>query len=218
MSGAVAKKSVWMSIVAAVLLGLMWVVFESGLLDDARGSQPTGAAADQLEQLQVAPSGTMDGYSRERFKHWTSQPEAGKNCNTREAVLARDGQNVKTNNSCESVSGTWVSEYTGQQLTDASDIDIDHMVPLANAWRSGAKSWDDARREQFANDMDLPQLVAVDASSNRSKGDQDPSQWKPEQAAWCDYATKWIEVKRGYDLTVTQEEKSALREMLATCS
>nr|WP_179725165.1 HNH endonuclease family protein [Saccharopolyspora hordei] len=196
----------------------MWVVFESGLLDSGSSSQATGTAAEQLEELRVAPSGSMDGYSRERFPHWKAQPQAGKNCNTREAVLARDGVDVRTNNACEAVSGTWTSAYTGETMTDPSDIDIDHMVPLANAWRSGASAWDDARREQFANDVRLPQLVAVDASSNRSKGDQDPSQWKPERAAWCDYATKWVTVKHAYELTVTQAEKQALREMLATCS
>lgn len=219
MSGAVAKKSAWTSVVAAVLLVLMWVLFESDLFDARGSSQPTGAAADQLEQLKVAPAGSMDGYSRERFKHWTSKPEAGTNCNTREAVLVRDGEEVETNNACESVSGSWTSVYTGEKLAKPSDIDIDHMVPLANAWRSGANEWDDARREQFANDMDLPQLVAVDSSSNRSKGDQDPSTWKPTaEKAWCDYATKWVTVKNGYGLTVTEEEKQALKEMLATCS
>ncbi|MEV0088126.1 HNH endonuclease family protein [Saccharopolyspora sp. NPDC050642] len=211
-----AKKSVWTSIVAVALLGLMWVVFESGIFD-AKVSATTGPAGEQLAELRVAPAGSMDGYSRERFKHWTTKPEAGKNCNTREAVLARDGQNVRTNNACEATAGTWTSAYNGQQLTDPSAIDIDHMVPLANAWRSGANKWDDQRREQFANDMQLPQLVAVDASSNRSKGDQDPSQWKPERANWCSYATSWITVKRAYDLTVTEQEQKALQEMLATC-
>ncbi|PKW17480.1 HNH endonuclease family protein [Saccharopolyspora spinosa] len=214
-----AKKSVWASVVAAALLGLMWVVFESGFLDPQGGAtgSATGPAAEQLAELRVAPAGSMDGYSRERFKHWITKPEAGKNCNTREAVLARDGQNVRSNNACEPTSGTWTSAYNGQQLTDPSAIDIDHMVPLANAWRSGANKWDDQRREQFANDMQLPQLVAVDASSNRSKGDQDPSQWKPERANWCSYATSWITVKHSYDLTITEPEQKALQEMLATC-
>jgi hypothetical protein len=216
MSGAAAKKSVRTSIVAAALLGLSWVVSGCGLLD-AQESAPSGPASAQLAELRVAPAGSMDGYSRERFEHWTAQPKAGKNCNTREAVLARDGENVRSNNACEAVSGTWTSAYNGQRLTDPADIDIDHVVPLANAWRSGANKWDDQRREQFANDMELPQLVAVDASSNRSKGDQDPSQWKPERANWCNYATSWVTVKRAYDLTVTEPEKQALQEMLATC-
>ena len=93
------------------------------------------------------------------------------------------------------------------------------MVPLANAWRSGAKNWTDNQREQFANDLTRPQLLAVDASDNRAKGDQDPAQWKPpNQAFWCAYATNWITVKAHWQLTVTTAEKAALRGMLGTCS
>ncbi|WP_406691120.1 HNH endonuclease family protein [Saccharopolyspora sp. ID03-671] len=211
------KTPVWMTVVAAIALGAMWLVFESGLLD-SKVSASSGPAGDQLAQLKVAPAGSMTGYSREKFKHWIPQPDAGKNCNTREAVLARDGQGVKSNNACEVTSGSWTSLYTGEKVSDAKGVDIDHMVPLANAWRSGANKWDDAKRQQFANDMSLPQLVAVDSSSNRSKGDQDPSTWKPTaQGQWCVYATDWIQVKNSYALTVTDAEKKALSEMLATC-
>ncbi|GAA2351476.1 HNH endonuclease family protein [Saccharopolyspora halophila] len=211
------SKKTWSSVVAAALLGLMWVVFESGLFDQDVSSA-SGPAADQVDQLKVAPAASMDGYSRDRFDHWNAQPEAGKNCNTREAVLARDGENVRTDNRCQPTSGSWTSSYTGEKITDDSEVDIDHMVPLANAWRSGANEWTDAEREKFANDMNSPQLVAVDSSSNRSKGDQDPSTWKPSaEGQWCDYAGDWVEVKNTYDLTVTQAEKRALHEMLATC-
>ncbi|WP_235875113.1 HNH endonuclease family protein [Saccharopolyspora aridisoli] len=211
------EKPVWMSVAAAVLLGAMWLVFESGLLDP-KVSAATGPASDQLAELTVAPAGSMTGYSRERFKHWIPQPDAGKNCNTREAVLARDGESVKANAACEVTSGSWTSLYTGEKVAQARGVDIDHMVPLANAWRSGANEWDDAKRQQFANDMSLPQLVAVDSSSNRSKGDQDPSTWKPTaRGQWCVYATDWITVKKSYGLTVTDAEKKALTEMLATC-
>jgi hypothetical protein len=103
-------------------------------------------------------------------------------------------------------------------LDSPTKVDIDHMVPLANAWRSGAAAWTTDRREQFANDLKDPQLVAVSASSNRSKGDQDPSTWKPkEPGAWCEYATKWIAVKAVWKLTVTTAEKSALNDMLEKC-
>ncbi|GAA4843181.1 HNH endonuclease family protein [Saccharopolyspora rosea] len=211
----------WTTVVAAVLLGLGWLVFESGLLDRWTQQSPaasSGPAAEQLAELRVAPQGSMDGYSRARFHHWIAQPKAGRNCNTREAVLARDGQGVHVDNRCQATSGSWTSVYTGQRIDNPSDIDIDHMVPLANAWRSGASAWTDERRERFANDMDVPQLVAVDSSSNRSKGDQDPSQWKPAaRDQWCEYATDWVTVKHAYGLTVTAPEKSALQEMLGTC-
>jgi hypothetical protein len=91
-------------------------------------------------------------------------------------------------------------------------------VPLANAWRTGAAGWEDERRADFANDLDTPQLIAVSASSNRAKGDQDPSQWRPpERAYWCRYAHDWVAVKHHWQLWVTQDEKDALAEMLDTC-
>ncbi|MBK0869343.1 MAG: HNH endonuclease [Saccharopolyspora sp.] len=213
------RTPLWISVLSALIIAAGWVVFESGLLDrlapDAASSDAPAAA--QLAQLEVAPEGSMDGYSRDRFEHWKPAPQAGKNCNTREAVLRRDGEDVAVNNACESTSGSWVSSYTGGTVRSGSDVDIDHMVPLADAWRSGADEWTDQRREQFANDMNLPQLVAADAKSNRAKGDKDPSEWKPAKATWCEYSTDWVTVKHSYGLTVTEQEKSALQEMLATC-
>lgn len=211
----------WMSVLAAVLLGAGWLVFDSGLLDDwlAESGSPGASstpAAEQLDALAVAPAGSMDGYSREAFEHWSPQPSAGENCNTREATLKRDGDGVQVDRSCEPTSGSWTSAYTGETTTDDSELDIDHVVPLANAWRSGANEWSDQHREQFANDLRAPQLRAVDAGSNRSKGDQDPSTWQPE-ANRCEYATDWIAVKHTYELTVTTAEKSALQHMLAEC-
>jgi hypothetical protein len=92
------------------------------------------------------------------------------------------------------------------------------MVPLANAWRSGAASWTTDQRSDFANDLDDPQLIAVSATSNRSKGDQDPSKWKPPAASsWCQYAQDWIAVKTKWKLTVNTAEKSALTDMLEKC-
>ncbi|GAB3299707.1 HNH endonuclease family protein [Parasphingorhabdus pacifica] len=218
------KAPVWTSVLAAVLLGGGWLLFESGWLDSwlsgsDSGSPPasSGAAGDHLGELSVAPAGSMDGYSRDAFDHWVSQPSAGKNCNTREAVLKRDGDGVAVDGACEATSGSWVSDYTGETLTDDSKLDIDHMVPLANAWRSGANEWSDERREQFANDMQRPQLLAVDAGSNRSKGDQGPAEWQPE-IELCAYATDWITVKHEYELSITSAEKTALENMLAGCA
>ena len=83
---------------------------------------------------------------------------------------------------------------------------------------TGADTWDDDKRGDFANDLERPQLLAVTASSNRSKGDQDPSQWKPpSHAYWCTYAERWISVKAYWKLTVSQAEKTALGDMLGTC-
>jgi hypothetical protein len=171
----------------------------------------SGNAKSQLDKLVVAKAGSMKDYSRAKFPHWRS---TGSNCDTRDSVLKRDGTKVKLSG-CNVVAGTWKSVYDGKTLNSPTLVDIDHLVPLANAWRSGAASWTTDKRGDFANDLDDPQLVAVSASSNRSKGDQDPSTWKPtDSSAWCEYATDWIAVKTRWKLTVTTAEKSALATML----
>jgi hypothetical protein len=172
-------------------------------------------ARQQLDGLAVAPPLSMAGYSRDRFPHWIDQ---GNGCDTREVVLKRDGRDVRTNQSCHVTSGQWVSPYDGKAVTNANSLDIDHLVPLADAWRTGAKNWTDDKRSQFANDLTDPQLIAVSATTNRAKGDQDPSQWKPpNHGYWCTYAENWVAVKRHWQLTVTEAEKTALKDMLGTC-
>jgi hypothetical protein len=173
------------------------------------------AAGTALGKLTVAANRPMKGYSRDRFPHWAAQ---GDSCDTRETVLLRDGEDVKQDEKCRAISGTWHSVYDDKIFTSASGLDIDHMVPLAAAWRSGADTWTDARRKKFANDLDAPQLVAVSAASNRSKGDQTPDLWKPPlRSYWCTYSRAWVDVKARYGLTVTEDEHDALIEMLSTC-
>ncbi|MEU8758687.1 DUF1524 domain-containing protein [Streptomyces sp. NPDC048659] len=179
------------------------------------GVPSAAAARTRLAALKVAPEGPMTGYSRDRFPHWAEQ---GANCNTRETVLARDGADVRRDAQCKAVSGTWTSVYDGKTFTKASGLDIDHTVPLANAWRSGAAKWTQEKRKAFANDLTHPQLLAVSAVSNRSKGDQGPDEWQPPaRSYWCAYARSWTEVKSVYGLTVTPQEKATLGRMLDTC-
>lgn len=91
-------------------------------------------------------------------------------------------------------------------------------MPLANAWRSGAKRWSDEKRRDFANDLKNSQLIAISAASNRSKSDQGPETWKPpRRRAWCLYARWWVEVKATWRLTVVRAERTELRRMVATC-
>ncbi|NSC25404.1 HNH endonuclease [Streptomyces albus subsp. chlorinus] len=177
---------------------------------------PSAAKARRaLSELKVAPHGPMTGYSRAKFPHWSAQ---GDDCDTREKVLARSGTDVERDAECRAVSGNWTSLYDGKKITDASELDIDHMVPLANAWRSGAARWTQHRREDFANDLGHPQLLAVTASANRAKGDQGPEEWQPPaKDSWCTYARAWTSVKAAYRLTVTSAEKSALGTMLESC-
>jgi hypothetical protein len=172
-------------------------------------------ARSELAALRVAPDGSMTGYSRDKFPHWITISGA---CNTRETVLKRDGTNVVTDSSCAAVSGRWFSPYDGATWTLASDVDIDHIVPLADAWRTGASSWTTAKRQQFANDLTDPQLIAVTDNVNQAKGDQTPATWKPPLTSyWCTYAKMWVHTKSRFALTVNSAEKSALTDMLNRC-
>jgi hypothetical protein len=167
----------------------------------------------QLAELTIAGERPMTGYSREEFPHWLSVD----GCTTRQRVLLRDGTDVVTDDGCQPQSGEWFSPFDNETVTSASDIDIDHIVPLASAWRSGADSWDEETRRAFANDLDRPQLIAVTAGSNRSKGDQSPADWQPVEEYWCVYGLAWTATKHAYELTVTDEEHAVLTEMLDTC-
>lgn len=203
---------------AAAALPLTGVLL-AGLATPA-SAMPPGIPAPQqarseLAQLAVAPDGPMDGYDRSKFPHWDEGPGG---CNTRESVLKRDGQNVRTGSDCYPTSGTWVSPYDGQRWTKASQLDIDHVVPLADAWRTGAAKWTQQQREAFANDLNSPQLVAVTHTVNEAKGDQSPDRWMPPKKDFaCTYASMWIASKSKYKLTVTAPEKQALGNALGTC-
>lgn len=171
-------------------------------------------AQRQLDELTIALRGTLQGYEREMFPHWS---ERG-GCSTRELVLKRSGTDVRVDSDCYPVSGSWVSPYDGKTWTDPSDLDIDHVVALAAAWRSGADEWSETRREAFANDLTRPQLKAVTDNLNQSKSDAPPEEWKPPlESRWCPYSKAWITVKHHWDLTVTAEEKVALSAMLEHC-
>ncbi|PGH19213.1 hypothetical protein AJ80_04184 [Polytolypa hystricis UAMH7299] len=173
------------------------------------------SARTQLAGLTVAPQGPQTGYSRDLFPHWIT---ISGNCNTRETVLNRDGTNLDIGTDCYPNSGTWYSPYDGATWTAASDVDIDHVVPLSNAWKSGAASWSTSQRQTFANDLNNPQLIAVTDNVNQAKGDSGPEAWKPPlQSYYCTYARMWIKVKSVYSLTVTSAEKGALTDMLNAC-
>ena len=172
-------------------------------------------AVTRLAALTVAAESHSSTYNRDLFPHWIT---ISGSCNTREQVLKRDGTNVVVNSSCAATSGRWYSPYDGATWTAASDVDIDHMVPLAEAWASGAWAWTTAKRQAYANDLGGPELWAVTDDVNQAKGDKDPAEWKPSVVSFrCTYARAWIQVKYYYALTVDSAEKSALQAMLATC-
>ncbi|MGW0312149.1 HNH endonuclease family protein [Streptomyces flavidovirens] len=185
----------------------------------AQASPPTPVSAatarTYLGQLTERAEGSSTGYSRDKFPHWITQSGA---CNTREVVLKRDGTNVQQDSSCAAVSGSWYSEYDGATWTAASDLDIDHVVALAEAWRSGASGWTTAQRQSFANDLSRPQLIAVTDNVNQAKSDLDPAEWLPPRTAYrCMYARMWVHVKHDWNLTVDSAEKSALQGVLNNC-
>jgi hypothetical protein len=197
-------------LVVALLLGLVTVASAT-----PPGIPSAATARTQLGSLTVAADGSTSGYSRDLFPHWHTVTGT---CNTREQVLKRDGTNVVTDSSCAATSGRWYSPYDGATWTAASDVDIDHIIPLANAWRTGARNWTTAKREQFANDLSGPQLIAVTDNVNQSKSDQTPATWKPPLTSyWCTYSRMWIGSKYKWGLTVNSAEKSALTTMLDRC-
>jgi len=187
-----------------------------GLVRRSPPNIPSAASAKtMLAALTVKAQGSQDGYSRDLFPHWIT---ISGTCNTRETVLKRDGTNVVTNSACASTSGSWKSPYDGATWTAASDVDIDHMVPLSNAWKSGAAAWTTAQRQAYANDLTNPQLLAVTDNVNQAKSDSGPEDWKPPLSSYyCTYASAWVKVKSVYKLTITSAEKTALTSMLATC-
>lgn len=171
-------------------------------------------ARSYLSQLTVATE-NRTGYSRDKFPTWIT---ISGTCNTREWILKRDGTNVVSDSACTATSGSWYSPYDGATWTSSSDVDIDHLVPLAEAWDSGASKWTTAQRQSFANDVTRPQLLAVTDNVNQAKGDQDPSTWVPSRSAYvCTYVRAWVQVKYYYDLSVDSAEKSALQKYLASC-
>ncbi|WP_405799706.1 HNH endonuclease family protein [Streptomyces sp. NBC_01506] len=185
----------------------------------AQAAPPTPISASTartyLGQLTVAAEGSTSGYSRDLFPHWITQSGS---CDTRETVLKRDGTNVVQNSSCQATSGSWYSPYDGATWTAASDVDIDHMIPLAEAWTSGASSWSTAQRQTFANDLSQPQLIAVTDNVNQSKSDRDPAEWMPPSASYhCMYARMWVDVKHHYNLRVDSAEKIKLQSVLNGC-
>jgi len=151
----------------------------------------------------------------------------GNGCNQRDDVLLRDAVEVRTRpqGRCDHdvLAGTWLDPYTGRRLvfTDlkqprqAQAIQIDHVVPLSEAWRSGASGWSPVRRRAFAND--LGNLLAVDGPTNMSKSDDDPAGWRPRKGFQCAYAVRWIETKTRWSLAADDSERRALGEMLGYC-
>jgi hypothetical protein len=187
---------------------------------------PPDQARQELTRLVVTKNQGSASYQRSAFgPGWGGYgyyPKLPGGCEARDEVLRRDLSDVKAGdrNTCIIFSGVLHDPYTGKTLPYSrykpSDIQIDHVVALGAAWRSGASGWTAERRTEFANDVS--NMLAVDGAANTDKSSKTPDQWRPPRDYWCAYAERWVGVKSLYGLTVTAQEKTALGEMLGTCS
>ena len=160
-------------------------------------------------------------YDRDDWKHWVNAD--GDFQDARSEVLiaeSRTAVTVRTDRKCQVATGQWLTPYSNFLVTNPSRLDVDHMVPLRNAYDSGAWNWSTQEKERYANYLSDPQHpIAVTASANRAKGARGPENWKPDDRAyWCQYATDWTTIKDGWNLTVTNREHDALVQMLNTCA
>ena len=161
------------------------------------------------------------GYDRALFDHWRDID--GDGCDSRDQVLKRDSISLPQVDpvNCNVIAGDWVSPYDGGKWSNPSDIDIDHVVALKEAWDSGAWAWSAAQRKAFANDTsDSRTLLAVTDSVNQSKSDKDPSNWLPPlQSYTCTYLGNWIAVKVRWGLSMDSSEYGRIKNLLqSTCS
>ncbi|MEW2289411.1 HNH endonuclease family protein [Streptomyces sp. NPDC047841] len=160
----------------------------------------------------------MSGYRCDAFEHGADADKDG--CNTRAEVLKAEVVVAPEQGaSCRLSGGVWFSPYDDRFVQGPGGLDIDHLVPLAEAWDSGASDWSAQEREAYANDLgDDRALIAVSAASNRSKADQDPSTWLPPAAGYrCQYVTDWVATKMRWALSVDTDEKTAIAEVLDQC-
>ena len=171
-----------------------------------------------IGELPVATE-VRTGYNRDLFTHWIDAD--GDGCNTRYEVLIIEAVTEPTVGSgCSLAGGRWYSYYDNEYWTLPADLDIDHFVPLAEAWDSGARLWTSAQRKSYANDLgDSRTLAAVTDNQNQTKGDQDPATWMPPYAAaTCRYLGEWVAAKLRWRLTVDTAEKTALVSAADGCS
>ncbi len=173
--------------------------------------------------LSVAIASTPEDipeYDRGDWRHWTDEDGDCQNAR-QEVLIAQSIASVSfvTDEQCRVATGSWVGPYTGEAIDDPANLDVDHVVPLANAHRSGAWRWDPDRKRDYANSLAYDNhLLATTSSANRSKGAKGPEEWRPPlEQYWCTYAIDWATIKHQWGLTVTESEYAALSEMLGTC-
>jgi hypothetical protein len=187
-----------------------------GLANPAQAATISQPLRTMVASLPVATE-IRTGYNRDLFPHWVDADSDG--CNTRYEVLIAEAVTAPSVGSgCSLTGGRWYSYYDAAYWTAPADLDIDHLVPLAEAWDSGARSWTTSRRQSYANDLgDARSLIGVTDNVNQSKGDQDPNTWVPTREL-CRYIGEWTVVKTRWRLTVDSAEKSRLTSYASSCS
>ena len=202
-------------------LALLAILIAAPLLVGVSASPAHAASysaplATAISDLTTA-SEVRTGYDRALFPHWVDAD--GDGCSTRNEVLLAEADAAPTvSGTCTLSGGRWYSYYDRVSWTNASDVDIDHMVPLAEAWDSGARTWTTATRQVYANDLgDYRTLVGVTDNVNQAKGDQDVAEWLPTYDK-CRYLREYVAVKHRWRLTVDSAEKSAMQSLASTCT
>ncbi len=176
-------------------------------------------ASLEIAKKQIAEEENEISYNRREWHHWV---KAKGDCqNTRQKVLIRDSLEpvtFKNNDSCHVLTGKWRCPYTGEMFAEAKPLDIDHVVPLAEAHRSGGYKWSFEQKENYANDMSYSyHLLSVKNSVNRAKGDKDPAHWLPQKDI-CNYIYTWVQIKNKYKLNYDGKEFSTIEDKWKTCS
>ncbi|MFI8194837.1 HNH endonuclease family protein [Streptomyces sp. NPDC085946] len=202
--------------VTAALAALVTPAHAAGPLGEVGGTLAL-PLHDAVQALPAAEE-SRAGYQRNSFRHWVDADRDG--CSTRNEVLLEEAFLAPEQTApCRLSAGEWYSPYDNLYIGNPGGLDIDHLVPLAEAWDSGASAWTAAEREAYANDLgDTRSLIAVSARSNRSKADQDPAQWLPTYAPYhCQYLTDWVATKLRWQLAVDTAERTTLTQATADC-
>ncbi|MBB4932131.1 hypothetical protein F4561_002951 [Lipingzhangella halophila] len=179
-----------------------------------------GEARTRLAAIDITDPGSQHGdYDRDAFgADWADT--TGNGCPTRHEILARDLDAVETAHDCTVRSGVLEDPYTGDRVrftaSDPQAVQIDHVVPLALAWRMGAAEWDRERRVRFANDP--RNLLATHGAANMDKGDSGPGDWQPYEGYQCSYSVSYIDATHHYDLPLTPRDHDGLARMLESCT
>lgn len=226
------RRSVFdIAVAILVLVAALWMfgpsILNWGGTNDVDIDPSASESLRQLSELHTVEEDANEGipsYSRTEFgSGWADLDRDG--CNTRNEILARDLTDItyqSDTDTCVIVSGVFVEPYTGQTVEftrgqgTSELVQIDHVVPLADAWYRGAWEWDGEERIRFANDP--LNLLAADGRANQSKGASTADKWLPaNEDFWCEYTARQVAVKYRWDLAVTHDELAALNDVLNDC-